>query len=108
MMGASIYLTTSFWTGLAERAVKTAAQSALALLATAGAGVLDWDWAALGSVTAAAVILSILTSLSDPARTTTDPTTVIAIRDTTTPSEDGPGRETRGRHAKRRDGGANE
>lgn len=65
-----IYATASFWAGLAERAIKTAAQAALAFLATAGAGVLDWDFKALASVTAAAVILSILTSLATPTQAT--------------------------------------
>lgn len=73
----SIYATSGFWVGVVERAVKTGAQAGLAFLATAGAGVLDWDWVALASVTAAAVVLSILTSLADPTRASLDNTTTL-------------------------------
>ncbi|MBD3689886.1 hypothetical protein H8R18_01375 [Nanchangia anserum] len=69
-MTESVYADRRFWAGLVERAIKTAAQAALALLATAGAGVLEWDWLALASVTGGAVVLSVLTSLADPTRTT--------------------------------------
>lgn len=65
----SVYATAEFWAGTIERAVKTAAQAALAFLATAGAGILDWDWLAVISITGGAVCLSLLTSLADPART---------------------------------------
>lgn len=64
----SIYTSGAFWVGLAERAVKTAAQAALAFLATAGAGILEWDWLAVASITGGAVVLSVLTSLADPTR----------------------------------------
>lgn len=64
----SIYTSGAFWAGLIERAIKTAAQAALAFLATAGAGVLEWDWLALASITGGAVVLSVLTSLADPTR----------------------------------------
>lgn len=65
----TLYFRRGFWVGLLERAIKTAAQAALAFLTTAGAGVLDWDWTALASITAAAVVFSVLTSLADPSRT---------------------------------------
>ena len=57
-------LTTSeFWAATGERAVKTAAQTGIALIGTDQVGILNLDWAQIGSVTATAVILSILTSI---------------------------------------------
>jgi len=53
----------AFWKSTAERAVKTGAQAALALVGVAGLGVLDIDWAAVGSVSALAAIASVLTSI---------------------------------------------
>ena len=46
-----------------EIAIKTAAQVALATLGVDGLGILDVDWAGLGSVVALAVIGSFLTSV---------------------------------------------
>lgn len=49
----------------AERAIKTAAQAALALLtADHVIGILDVDWAQLGSITALAALVSVLTSIA--------------------------------------------
>lgn len=45
------------------RAVKTAAQTAVALIGTGAIGVLDVDWLAILSGSALAAVLSILTSL---------------------------------------------
>lgn len=45
------------------RAVKTAAQTAVALIGTTAIGVLDVDWTGLASGSALAALLSILTSL---------------------------------------------
>lgn len=53
-----------FWTAVAERAVKTAAQSAVALLSVDGMGLLDVDWSALASAVALATLLSVLTSVA--------------------------------------------
>lgn len=47
-----------------ERAVKTAAQSAVALLTAGATGVLDVDWGQTGSVAGLAAVVSILTSLA--------------------------------------------
>lgn len=46
-----------------ERAVKTFAQSAAALLVGNGVGVLDVDWVAVGSVSGLAALVSVLTSV---------------------------------------------
>lgn len=64
------YASTSFWMGVLERCVKTAAQTALALV-TVGTAVTDLDVKSILAVTATAVLASLLTSLADPARTDT-------------------------------------
>ena len=56
--------TKPFWKGAAERAIKTAAQTALAYFVIGTTGILELDWVALGSVSAAATIASLLTSIS--------------------------------------------
>lgn len=53
----------AFWAYSAERAVKTAAQSAAALLSVGYAGLLDVDWAGVASASGLAALLSLLTSL---------------------------------------------
>lgn len=60
----SIFSSARFWAATAERAVKTAAQTAIALIGTDQIGVLDLDWGQIGSVTGTAVVLSILTSIA--------------------------------------------
>ena len=47
-----------------ERAVKTAAQAAVAVLSIDGLGLLDVDWVGLGSATGLAALLSLLTSVA--------------------------------------------
>jgi hypothetical protein len=53
----------TFWASVFERAVKTAAQSAVALFA-AGATILDIDWQQGAVVVATATALSVLSSLA--------------------------------------------
>jgi len=56
--------TPEFWKDAAERALKTAAQVALAIVtATAGLGVTDIDWATTASVVGLATLASVLTSI---------------------------------------------
>jgi hypothetical protein len=49
---------------VAERAVKTAAQSAVAVLGVGAVGLLDVDWTNVASISGAAAVLSILTSIA--------------------------------------------
>ena len=61
----SIYATAAFWKATAERALKTTAQVALALLSADHLlGVLDVDWQATGSATLLAALLSVLSSIA--------------------------------------------
>lgn len=53
-----------FWASAAERAVKTASQVAVALIGTGAVGVTALDWAQIGSVSATAAVVSVLTSLA--------------------------------------------
>lgn len=55
--------TVNFARQVAERAVKTAAQAALALLTANQTGWVDVDWAAVASVAGLAAVASVLTSL---------------------------------------------
>lgn len=56
--------TREFWASSVERAVKTAAQTAVALIGTEAVGLFSLDWAQIGSVVATATILSLLTSIA--------------------------------------------
>ena len=53
----------NFWKATAIRAIKTMCQTAVALIGTNAAGVLDVDWVAVLSASALAGILSVLTSV---------------------------------------------
>ncbi len=55
--------TKSFWKQALERAIKTAAQAASALLVGDGIGVLDVDWGNVASVAALAAVASVVSSL---------------------------------------------
>jgi hypothetical protein len=52
-----------YWKAVAERAIKTAAQSGVALFA-AGATILDIDWTQGAAVVATATLLSVLSSIA--------------------------------------------
>ncbi|GAB3042283.1 holin [Sediminivirga luteola] len=66
----SVYASKEFWTATAERAIKTAAQTAIALIGTDQVGILDLDWSQICSVVATAVVLSFLTSVGSGANGT--------------------------------------
>jgi hypothetical protein len=55
--------TVDFWKAAGERAVKTAAQAAIALFA-AGVTILDIDWVQGGAVVGTATLLSVLSSIA--------------------------------------------
>ncbi|WP_339000200.1 holin [Lactococcus garvieae] len=55
--------TKTFWKDTAERAVKTFAQSAVAVLTAGATGVLDVDWINLFSMALLATLVSVLTSV---------------------------------------------
>ena len=67
------------WTRAAlVRAIKTAAQTAVSLLTVGAVGILDVDWIAVGSASALAGIVSVLTSIGglpevEPTVTRLDP-----------------------------------
>ena len=60
----SIFTSAGFWAATAERAVKTAAQSAITLIGSDQIGILDLDWSQIGGVTATMTLISILTSIA--------------------------------------------
>lgn len=62
----SVYTTAAFWRGLAERALKTFAQTLSALVATGATGLLEVDWAPALSVAGLATLGSVLTSIARP------------------------------------------
>lgn len=62
-----------FWRAAFERAVKTFAQSAAALLVGNGTGLLDSDWVGVVSVSGLAAVVSVLTSLGSDALTGNGP-----------------------------------
>lgn len=66
--------TADFWRAVAERAVKTAAQTAAATIVAFGA-VTAWavDWPLVGGAVALATILSVLTSIGSAAVTDGSP-----------------------------------
>jgi hypothetical protein len=61
----------AFWESAIERAVKTFAQTALALLGTSQVvSAIDVNWGEIGGVAVLAAILSVLTSIALPANET--------------------------------------
>jgi hypothetical protein len=66
----SHYTSRTFWSGAAERMVKTFAQAVLAVLTT---GTVIWglDWTSALGIGATAAVVSLLTSIADPQRADT-------------------------------------
>jgi hypothetical protein len=55
--------TKSFWIDVAERTIRTIAQSLLALMGTDALGIVGLDWMQMGSVAIGAGLMSLLTSI---------------------------------------------
>ena len=53
-----------FWSYAGERAIKTVAQSAVAVLGSGSIGLFEIDWVSLASVSLGAGLLSVLTSVA--------------------------------------------
>lgn len=53
-----------FWVAASERAIKTFAQTLVALIGTGAIGIMDLDWLQMLSVAATATVLSVLTSIA--------------------------------------------
>jgi hypothetical protein len=66
-------LSAAWWSAAGTRAVKTAAQTAVALVGTGALGLLDVDWQAVGSGAGLAAVLSLLTSLAGLPEVDDDP-----------------------------------
>lgn len=56
----------SFWVAAADRALRTFAQAAAAILTAGGVGLLDVDLAGAASAGALAALISVLTSIATP------------------------------------------
>lgn len=54
----------TWWRAAGIRAIKTAAQTAVALIGTGAVGFTDLDWARIASVAGVAAVLSLLTSIA--------------------------------------------
>ena len=64
------YTSKTFWNGVGERAIKTAAQNLLSVLTT-GTVIWGFGWKQALGLAATAVVVSVLTSIADPKRTDT-------------------------------------
>ena len=62
----------TFWIAAGERAIKTIAQTAIATIGTTAA-IHQVDWVVVGSASALAALLSVLTSIASDAVTGTGP-----------------------------------
>lgn len=65
-------MTSEWWRAAAVRAVRTAAQTAVALIGTGAVGFTDLDWARIASVAGVSAVLSLLTSVSGLPEVTAD------------------------------------
>jgi hypothetical protein len=62
-------LSKSFWVATLERAIKTAAQAAIAAIGTSAVGLLDVSWPGVAAAAGLMAVLSILTSIGSAAHT---------------------------------------
>ncbi len=70
---ASILATKAFWSSAIERAVKTFAQSFLALITAAATNILTLDWQQGVTIAGVAALASVLTSIASVSPTVTLP-----------------------------------
>lgn len=71
-----------FWLDVFDRVVRTAAQTAVALIAVGASGIGDVNWPEVGSVVALTVILTILTSIATAGVGATGTAALVAGPDT--------------------------
>ena len=62
----SVYATKAFWAGTAERGIKVFASSLLGVIGTGTLGIHEFDWLGALAIAATALVVSILTSVSQP------------------------------------------
>ena len=82
----------AFWVDVAERAVKTFAQTLIPLLAADGTNLLNLDWPAALAVAGTATVLSVLTSIGSAGISGAGTASLV---DTIIDPDTGPGRHTR-------------
>lgn len=71
--------TTAFWKGASERAIKTFAQTLAAYFVIGTTGLLDVDWVTALSVSGAATLASVLTSIGNADFTAGEPVVVTEV-----------------------------
>lgn len=69
--------TKMFWSDAAERAIKTVAQTMVAMLTAGATGLLAVDWVNLLSVAGLAGFVSVLTSIGSAAKAGTDTASLV-------------------------------
>lgn len=87
-MSAGSIWTAGFWQGTLERALATAAQSAIAYIPVAQFTVIGFDWVALGGLAAGGAVLSVLKALAANAITGTGPSITNAEQTIDQPAAD--------------------
>lgn len=65
--------TSAFWADAAERSISTFAQAAIGVLTAGAVGVVDVDWASVGSVAGLATLVALLKAIAK-ASPTPEPT----------------------------------
>lgn len=77
--------TKAFWKGAAERGVKTFAQTAVGFFIVGTTGLLDLEWVSLVSVSGAAAIASLLTSIGNADFVAGPPAATVVLVDSDEP-----------------------
>lgn len=86
----------SFWVAVADRAIRTFAQAAAAILTAGGVGLLDVDLAGAASAGALAALISVLTSVATPGAVDGAGKELAAPEDADLDIDDAPGGELDG------------